>query len=161
MNVGAEEGVGLAGDGFGEGQGPGEEFGVELGEGGGVFGARGIGGAGFCALEGDLAVDQGEFDAGEGVEGVAVEEGDIGVLADFEGADAGVESKLLGGVDGDHGEGVGFGDAVFHHFGGFEVQVASELLAIAFDADRGAGFVQEGGVLRDGVLGFDLVGVPV
>ena len=86
-----------------------------------------------AALVVDLAIDEREFAAGEGVEGVCVEEGDIGILTDFERADTVVEAKLLRGVDGDHGQRLVFGHpAVVNHLGGFVVEVADQFVRYRF-----------------------------
>ena len=91
---------------------------------GGVLAVLGL------ALELDLAVDQGDLAAGEAVEGVGVEEGDVGVLAHLDRADAAVEAELASRVDGDHGQGLILGHrAVLDHLGGFEVEVTDQLLA--------------------------------
>ena len=94
--------------------------------------------------------------------GWRVEQGDVGVLAHLDRAEPRVEAQLAGRVDGDHLQRLGLGHAaVLDHLGRLEVEVADQLLAVALDADAGAGLDQERGVVGDGVVRLDLVGPPV
>src|SRR5258708_7919988 len=69
------------------------------------------------AVEKDLAVDDRFFHACVGAEGMSVEDGQIGILARFEGPDTAVNAEHPGGIDSDQAQGLGFAEAaVFHGF---------------------------------------------
>ncbi len=64
----------------------------------------------LVSLEEDLAVDHRQLAAREGVERMAVEQDDVGVLADLDRAQPPVQAELPGGVDRDHRQGLSFGN---------------------------------------------------
>ena len=69
---------------------------------------------------------------------------------------------MLGAVERDRLERVGLAHAaVFDALGSLLVQVPHQLVAVRFETDDGAGFVEQGRVEWDGVISLDLVGPPV
>lgn len=72
----------------------------------------------------ELAVDDDVGGVSSGLEGVAIEKGEVGVLADFERADLVIEAKNLGRIDGAGGEGDFLWEAVGGGEGGLEVDDA-------------------------------------
>ena len=93
---------------------------------------------------------------------MVVPDDDVGVLAGFERSDAAVDAQLLRGIDRDERERLVLGQAApLHGLGGLGVQPPRELGAVGVDRDEDALAGHHGGVVRDRVLGLDLVGPPV
>ena len=134
-----------------------------FGDEGGALGFEGLGaGGGEGAVEIFFAVDPSLLADGGGVERGAGPEGEVGVFAGFEGADVLVDAELFGGVEGDEFEGFDFrGVAVFHGFGGVEVEAAGEVGGVGVEGDDDAAVAHEAAVVGDGVIDLEFEGPPV
>ena len=93
---------------------------------------------------------------------MAVKDGQIGLSADFNRADSVGQPQFPRGIP-RNGLQRGFRRhaAVANRLGGFLRQMPNQLMIVAFDHSIGAGFVQQGGISRRRIVGFDLVGPPI
>ena len=109
-----------------------------------------------------LAVDVDAIDDGVGAERMLVPDHDVGVLADFERADAVVDLELLRRIDRHKRKRFVFGEpAPVHALRRFGVEAARVFGAVGVDRHQHAALVHDGGVIGNGVFGLDLVGPPV
>ena len=109
-----------------------------------------------------LAVDVDAVDNRVSAERVLVPDHDIGVLARFERADACVDAQLPGRIDRHQRQRLIVRQSTpVDRLGGFGVQAPGVFGAVGVDRDQHAALVHHGRVVRNAVLGFDLVGPPI
>ena len=108
------------------------------------------------------AVDVGALDDRARAQRIVAPDHDVGVLADLERADAVVDAQLARRVDRDHRERLVVGDvAPAGRLGRLGVQASRHLGAVRVERHRHALVRHDIGVVRNRVLGFDLVAPPV
>src|SRR6266850_363543 len=114
------------------------------------------------AVEDHLALDERGIDARVSREGMAGPDGQVGVLAGVDGADAVIEPELLGWIHRTELERFVFGEAaILHRLRRVEVEAPSQLVGIGVDRSDDAGVLHERHVVRDRVVRLHLVAPPV
>ena len=89
-------------------------------------------------------------------------EGHIRVFADFDRTQALTETQLLGGIERHQTQGRHRIHAlVAHALGGLEHQASNHLVAVRVQRRQHARALHQRGVVRDAVVGLDLVGPPI